>query len=61
MNRQLFSLFTGKVVDSVRTFLVKNTPQGCNQMNVEYDCLWKSASGAQSELSPSRIERFREF
>lgn len=25
MNRQLFSLFTGKVVDSVRTFLVKKT------------------------------------
>ena len=34
---------------------------GCDQMHMEYDCLWQSASGAQSESSPLRIEGFREF
>ena len=30
-------------------------------MHAEYDCLWQSASGAQSGTSSSRIEEFREF
>ena len=51
-----------KVVHSVLTFLIKkNAPRGCDQMHAEYDCLWQSASGAQSGTSHLRIEGLREF
>ena len=29
--------------------------KGCDQMHMEYDCLWQSAFGAQSGASPSII------
>ena len=39
----------------IASYVIKKLREGCDQMHMEYDCLWQSAFGAQSGASPSII------
>ena len=43
------------------SYTIKTLREDATRCKRKYDCLQQSASGAQSEASPSKIEEFREL